>query len=96
MQEAAAAAQIELYMKAVEWSPRYKIEYGAYLFANHLLPFFRLAGADDEVGARIAAAFEGTAARMIDDLVASVDAGLPGAIWGHIGTTPGRLFWPVA
>jgi len=96
VQEAAAAAQIELYMKAVEWSPRYKIEYGAYLFANHLLPFFRLAGADDEVGARIAAAFEATAARMIDDLVASVDTGLPGAIWGHIGTTPGRLFWPVA
>jgi hypothetical protein len=96
VQAQAAAAQIELYMKAVEWTPRYKIEYGAFLFANHLLPFFQVAAVDDGVGARIAAACEETAARMIDELVASVDAGLPGAIWGHIGSTPGRLFWPVA
>lgn len=94
MQEAAAAAQIELYMKAVEWSPRYKIEYGAFLFANHLLPFFEIAGVDGDIGARIAAACQETADRMLDDLVASVETGLPGAIWGHIGSTPGRLFWP--
>jgi hypothetical protein len=96
VQEAAAAAQIELYMKAVEWSPRYKIEYGAFLFANHLLPFFQVAGADGDVGDRIAAACEATAERMIDDLVASVGSGVPGAIWGHIGSTPGRLLWPMA
>ncbi len=97
VQEAASAAQIELYMKAVEWTPRYKIEYGAFLFANHLLPFFEVAGAaDGDVGARIAAACQETADRMLDDLVASVDTGLPGAVWGHIGTTPGRLFWPPA
>jgi hypothetical protein len=96
-QEAAASAQIELYMKAVEWSPRYKIEYGAHLFANHLLPFFEVAGVGgDDIGDRIAAAFHETADRMIDDLLASVETGLPGAIWGHIGSTPGRLFWPVA
>lgn len=96
VQETAAAAQIELYMKAVEWSPRYKIEYGAFLFANHLLPFFQVAGVDEDVGARIVAACEETAERMIDELVASVETGLPGAIWGHIGSTPGRLFWPMA
>jgi len=95
VQEAAAAAQIELYMKAVEWSPRYKIEYGAFLFANHLIPFFDVAGIDDGVAGRITAACEQTAERMIDDLVASVETGLPGSIWGHIGSTPGRLFWPV-
>jgi hypothetical protein len=96
VQEAAAAAQIELYMKAVEWSPRYKIEYGAFLFANHLLPFFEIAGVGGDIGERIAAACQETADRMLDDLVASVETGLPGAIWGHIGTTPGRLFWPPA
>jgi len=95
-QEAAAAAQIELYMRAVEWSPRYKIEYGAFLFANHLLPFFEIAGVGEDIGARIAAACQDTADRMIDELEASVASGLPGAIWGHIGTTPGRLFWPPA
>ena len=97
VQEAAAAAQIELYMKAVEWSPRYKIEYGAFLFANHLLPFFQVAGlGGGDIGERIAAACQETADRMLDDLVASVETGLPGAIWGHIGSTPGRLFWPPA
>lgn len=96
VQEAAAAAQIELYMKAVEWTPRYKIEYGAFLFANHLKPFFDVAGVDGDIGRRIAAACQETADRMLDDLVASVETGLPGAIWGHIGTTPGRLFWPSA
>ena len=96
VQEAAAAAQIELYMKAVEWSPRYKIEYGAFLCANHLTPFFDVAGVDGDVRARIVAACEETAGRMIDELVASVETGLPGSIWGHIGSTPGRLFWPVA
>jgi hypothetical protein len=97
VQEAAAAAQIELYMKAVEWSPRYKIEYGAFLFANHLLPFFEVAGlGGGDIGARIAAACQETADRMLDDLVASVETGLPGATWGHIGSTPGRLFWPPA
>jgi hypothetical protein len=95
VQEAAAAAQIELYMKAVEWTPRYKIEYGAFLFANHLAPFFDVAGIDDGVAQRITAACEQTAERMIDGLVASVETGLPGQIWGHIGSTPGRLFWPV-
>jgi len=96
-QEAAASAQIELYMKAVEWSPRYKIEYGAHLFANHLLPFFEVAGVGGaDIGDRIATAFHETADRMIDDLLASVETGLPGAIWGHIGSAPGRLFWPVA
>jgi hypothetical protein len=95
VQEAAAAAQIELYMKAVEWTPRYKIECGAFLFANHLAPFFDVAGIDDGVAQRITAACEQTAERMIDGLVASVETGLPGQIWGHIGSTPGRLFWPV-
>jgi hypothetical protein len=97
VQEAAAAAQIELYMKAVDWTPRYKIEYGAYLFANHLKPFFDVAGVDGDVGDRIARACEETASRMIDDLVAGAERGeLPGHIWAHLATTDGPYFWPVA
>jgi hypothetical protein len=84
-------------MKAVDWTPRYKIEYGAYLFANHLKPFFDVAGVDGDVGDRIARACEETASRMIDDLVAGAERGeLPGHIWPHLATTDGPYFWPVA
>jgi hypothetical protein len=96
VREAAATAQIELYMRAVEWSPRYKIEYGAHLFANHLKPFFDLAGVGGDVGDRIDAACCETASRMVDDLVETAERGEIAAIWGDIGTTRGPLFRPVA
>jgi len=91
VREAAAQAQEELYLKAVAWTPRYRIEYGAYLFANHLRPFFDLAGFDAAVGERIMRACEETAARLVDRLLA--DEEIP-SIWKHIGTTEGPLFWP--
>jgi hypothetical protein len=96
VQQAAAAAQVELYLKAVDWSPRYKIEYGAYLFANHLKPFFDLAGIDGDAGRRIVAACEQTAARMVDDLLAGAERGELPSIWKHMATTEGAFFWPVA
>jgi hypothetical protein len=96
VREAAAAAQIELYMRAVEWDARYKIAYGAHLFANHLKPFFDLAGVGGDVGERIDAACCETASRMVDDLVATAERGEIAAIWGDIGTTRGPLLRPVA
>jgi len=96
VQETAAAAQIELYMKAVGWSQRYKIEYGEHLFANHLTPFFAVAAVDGDVGRRVGAACEATAARMVDALVAAAERGELAAVWGDIGSTPGRLLRPVA
>lgn len=92
VQEAAAKAQEELYLAAIDWTPRYRIEYGAYLFANHLRPFFDLAGVDGGVGARIVEACERTAARMVDELLTGEE--IP-SIWRHMGTTEGAFFWPV-
>jgi hypothetical protein len=91
IQEAAAAAQEELYLKAIEWDDRYKVAYGAPLFANHLAPFFALAGVDGGVSERIRAACRATADRMVDELVG---AAVP-SIWPYIGSTEGDLFWPV-
>ena len=51
IQEAAADAQEELFLKAVEWDARYKIEYGAPMFANHLKPFLDAAGPGRGCGA---------------------------------------------
>ena len=89
--EAATAAQQELYLDAVDWTPRYRIEYGAYLFANHLNPFFELAGVDGDAGARIAAACGETAERLVDDLLA--DPEIP-SIWTYVATTETPLYWP--
>lgn len=93
IQEAAAAAQEELFLRAIEWDDRYKIAYGAALFANHLKPFFDLAGLDDPAyGERILRACEQTAERMTPELV---DQPVP-SMWKHFGTTEGALFWPIA
>jgi hypothetical protein len=93
IQEAAASAQEELYIKATQWDDEYKIAYGAPLFANHLKPFFDLAGlTDPSYGERIMRACQQTAERMVPKL-----AGKPiPSFWGHVGSTDGDLFWPVA
>jgi hypothetical protein len=86
----AAAAQIELYRKAAEWSPRFKIEYGVYLFANHMKTFFDIAGL--EVDSSIQQAFEKAAAPMLERLLATEE---PPSIWRFMATTEGDFFYPV-
>jgi hypothetical protein len=92
IESCAAAAQNELFLKAAEWSPRYKAEYGVHLFANHLFPFFELAGAGPEWGERIRTEFEASAAGVLDDLLAGEEAP---SIWKFMATTEGEYFWPV-
>lgn len=91
IQQAAASAQEELYLRAVEWDERYKIEYGAPLFANHLKAFFDLAGVDGTAAQRIMDACRSTGERMIEQLVG---AEMP-SVWTHMGSTQGDFFWPV-
>lgn len=93
IQEAAADAQQELFARAVEWDDAHKIAYGAPLFANHLKPFFDLAGlTDPSFGERIMRACQETAQRMTPRLIGKP---VP-SMWNHFGTTQGPLFWPVA
>ena len=91
VQSAAADAQEELYLAALDWDDRYKIAYGAPLFANHLWPIAALAGAEREMGDRIMAACRETAERRTDALLA---ADVP-SIWAHMGEYPGAMYWPV-
>jgi hypothetical protein len=93
IESCAAAAQNELFLKAAEWSPRYRAEYGVHLFANHLYPFFELLPSGQEWGERIRAEFEASAADVLDDLLAGEAAP---SIWNFMATTEGEFFWPVA
>lgn len=92
IQAAAADAQEELFLMAVEWDDRYKIEYGAAMFANHLKPFFDVAGMGEEAGGRLMEACQGTADRMIDEMLA---VELP-PIWGHMANPQGEFYWPMS
>jgi hypothetical protein len=90
VQSAAADAAEQLYLAALDWDDRYKIAYGAPLFANHLWPIAKLAGATAELGERIMAACNETAERRVDELLA---AEVPN-VWTHMGTTDTDCFWP--
>jgi len=92
IESCATAAQNELFLKAAEWSPRYKAEYGVHLFANHLYPFFELLPSGEEWGERIRTEFEASAADVLDDLLAEKE---PPSIWNFMATTKGEFFWPV-
>jgi hypothetical protein len=93
VQRSAAAAQEELFMRAVEWDDLYKIAYGAPLFANHLKPFFDLArmpGRED-AGRRLMEACEETARRHAGELLG---APMP-TFWAHVTAGEGDLYWPM-
>jgi hypothetical protein len=92
IESCAASAQNELFLKAAEWSPRYKAEYGVHLFANHLYPFFELLPSGQDWGERIRAEFEAAAGDVLDDLLAGEE--VP-SIWSFMATTESDFFWPV-
>ncbi len=92
IQQCAAEAQNEMYRKAAEWSPRFRIEYGVDLFANHLRSFFQLLETNEDLDRRIRAEFHAAAAGQMESLLASPE---PPSIWKFMATTEGDYFWPV-
>lgn len=88
----AAAAQNELFLKAAEWSPRFKAEYGVPLFANHLRSFFSLLPSDGEWDRRICTEFKSSAAKILDPLF---ELDEPPSIWNFMAKTDGDFFWPI-
>ncbi|MBZ5703212.1 MAG: hypothetical protein LAN84_15365 [Acidobacteriia bacterium] len=93
IQHCAAEAQNELYQKAAEWTPRYKAEYGAQLFANHLVSFFELLPGGQRYREPIRAAFDAAALQVLDRWLGDPE---PPSMWKFMGTTEGEFFWPVA
>lgn len=92
IQRRAAAAQNELYRKAAEWTPRYKAEYGAHLFANHLQSFFLLVPGGARWREPIRKAFEQSAAAVLDGWLANPE---PPTMWKFMAMTEGEFFWPL-
>jgi len=91
IERCAADAQAELYRAALSWSPRFRIEYGLHLFANHMKTFFDIAGV--EAGERIRRAFEEAAAPFLRRLLEDPE---PPSIWRFMATTEGEFFSPVS
>lgn len=90
--ERAVTATGMLYRRVAEWAPDFRIRYGAPLFANHLVPFLRLAEADDVerwLDHAVAQATEEEMPRLGD---------APRSIWTHLAAAAmrgGELFHPV-
>jgi hypothetical protein len=92
IQHRAAEAQNELYVKAAGWTPRYKAEYGIYLFANHFYPFFQIAGLNPSWGETIRRSFETAVEPLVEPMLKRAE--IP-SIWPFMATTEGDFFWPV-
>jgi hypothetical protein len=88
----AASRYALIFEQAVAWSDEFRIAYGAPLFANHLIPFFELAGVPD--GARLV--FD-TFERATPAAMAGLrpDAEVP-SFWTHLASDASRpLYSPV-
>lgn len=92
IESCAAAAQNELFLKAAEWSPRYKAEYGVQLFANHFRLFFQSLPDCRAWDERIRNEFEDAAHKLLDELLVQEQ---PPSIWNYMATTDDDFFWPV-
>jgi hypothetical protein len=86
----AAGAQVRMYEQAAEWSPDYRVAYGADLYASLLVTFTRAArlDLDDEIRAR----FRATADRVVPGLRDGVEQPL---VLGRLGARDGELYSPV-
>jgi hypothetical protein len=96
--ELAAIAEIAerrhalFFEQAVGWSDEFRISYGAPLFANHIVPFFDLAGVPD--GREIVRdRFERGTAAAIAGL--SADADVP-SFWTHLASDPSEPLYSPA
>ncbi|HEY2716684.1 MAG TPA: hypothetical protein VGI73_10750 [Solirubrobacterales bacterium] len=81
-----------IFEQAVEWSDDYRIAYGAPLFANHLIPFFELAGVPDGAGFVLDRFERGTAAA----LAALRSDPEPPSFWSHLASDASRPLYSPA
>jgi hypothetical protein len=90
--ETAADAQLELYRRVIDWDDRYRIEYGADLYAYLLKAFGDLLGFGREFGQAIRGAFASSIDRHLEDLYSGAEQPV---VLQHIATTVGPVFSPV-
>lgn len=89
----AAELQAALYPRIVEWPRIERSRYGRWLYANHLVPFFRLAGAEEHV-AEIAERFREVGQRAAEEFLGAAE--LPEIFHNHTQLTESSMFSPLA
>jgi len=93
VQQRLLSAQEELYIRAIEWDDRYKIAYAGPLFANHIKPFFDIAGMDGEASRQLLESFEAISDKLVDHYMG---AEIP-SFWSHIMSAPAdEIYWPLS
>lgn len=93
MTQAAADAQLELYRRVIDWDERYRIAYGAELYAYLLKSFADQLGFGAQFGDTVRARFSASVDRHLEDLYSGGE--LP-RVLQHIATTSGPIFSPLS
>ena len=89
----AADAQLELYRRVIDWDDRYRIEYGADLYACLLKSFADLLGFDEGFGETIRTCFTESVRKHLDDLHTGREQT---RVLEHIAKTDGPIFSPLS
>ena len=90
--ETAGNAQLELYRKVIDWDDRYRIAYGADLYACLLKNFADQLGFGPEFGQQVRDCFDQSIERHLGNLHSGREQPL---VLQHIATTKGPIFSPL-
>ena len=88
----AGDAQLQLYRRVIEWDDRYRIAYGADLYACLLKNFADQLGFGLEFGQQVRERFSQSIERHLEDLHSGREQPL---VLQHIATTDGPIFSPL-
>ncbi|MFN8217082.1 MAG: hypothetical protein U0R71_10865 [Solirubrobacterales bacterium] len=89
----ALALQAKLYQQIVEWEPIERVRYARWMYANHIVPFLRMAQAEDLV-ARLSERFEAIGQEAAEEYLSF--AGPPAVLVSHTKLPEGSMFSPLA
>ncbi len=90
--ETAGNAQLDLYRKVIDWDDRYRIAYGADLYACLLKNFADQLGFGDEFGQQVRDCFDQSIEKHLENLYSGREKPL---VLQHIATTEGPVFSPL-
>jgi len=90
--DTAGDAQLELYRRIIEWDDRYRIAYGADLYACLLKNFADQLGFGNTFGQQVRECFNQSIERHLEDLHSGREQPL---VLQHIATTDGPIFSPL-
>lgn len=91
--EAAAAQGVKgMYAEMATWEPRFRLDYGRMLFANHLKTFVDLLGLAGDWGERLRGTFVALSSDLIDRLYTEKETP---SVWAHMVRGESACFSPI-